>query len=220
MSPMKNPRKMAESMIASAAAILCASTVIAKTDISEKIQQLKTNSENSKVNLKQYEEGIKTVNANLVEIEKAIQEIERQKQDLSKQQGESKRGKAGIDTVKAQIKKLSDTERERLKIEEKQIEEIKQALAKTEAATLKRRENIAIYEEKSKKLEVEFATWSERDQSIVELEQALGTKETQARSDNKRLIEKKGQYEEEIVKWKKQVRVSEREYRNFSKLGD
>lgn len=195
-------------------------TALAKTDLAGKIEQLKENAENSKVNLKQYEDNYGTVVSNLAETEKALRAIDRQKKALAKQTSDTAKGKVGIEATKKQLDGLIVDEKQKLDAEMKQIEELKKALAQIEDNVGKRQANLANYEEKMQKIDVEFASWSERNQSIIELEQALEAKEAQARADNKRLAEKKAHYEAEISKWKKQVRVSEREYSNFAKLKD
>ncbi|MBK7891572.1 MAG: hypothetical protein IPJ84_12270 [Bdellovibrionales bacterium] len=95
---------------------------------------------------------------------------------------------------------------------------MKLALARLEENKTKRAANIAVYEERLKKVETDQAGWGERSQSITDLEQGLKLKEEEARAEKKRLLAKKAEYEEEITKWKKQVRVSERAASNFSKV--
>jgi len=200
--------------------VVLAQNAAAKTDIDEKIEQLKINTENSKVNLKQYEDNLGTVIMNLAETDKALKSLEKEKQALAKQTAETQKGKNGVDTVKKQLDGLIATESEKLRVEQKQIEDLKKALATAENNAQKRQENIAEYQTKRAKVDTELASWSERNQSIIELEQALTAKYTQAKTDNQRLTAKRATYEEEISKWKKQVRVSERDYQNFSKLKD
>jgi chromosome segregation ATPase len=196
------------------------STAFARTNVTEKVQQLKDNVEASKVNLEQYEDNLKTVNVNLVEIEKALHALGAQKQSLAKQTSETAKGKMSVDQVKNQIDGYMKTEQAKLVAEQKQMDELKKTLALLEENSKKREANIAQYHEKMQKADSEIASWSDRNQSIVELEKALAEKEAQALADRKRLTEKKVTYEEEISKWRKQVRLSDRTYANFSKLKD
>lgn len=202
------------------AAILISAPALAKTNIAEKVSQLKENAEASKVNLKQYEDNLKTVDANLAETDKALKALEKQRQSLNKQTSDTAKGKASVDAVKKQLEGFLQAEQGRLDAEQKQIEELRKTLAQLEANQKKRQENILAYQDKMKKVDTELAAWSERNQSIVELEQAIGAKEDQAKADRKRLAEKKTTYEAEVGKWRKQVRVAERSYENFSKLKD
>ncbi len=217
---MKSTNQFTRFFATFAALVLVSTGASAKTDIKAKIEQLKENAENSKANLKQYEDNYGTVVANLKETERALKEIKKQKEALAKQTAETQKGKAGIDATKKQLTVLLNEENAKLETELKQIEELKKALAQLESNVEVRKRNIASYSEKMEKIDAEFASWSERNQSIIELEQALQAKEAQALADNKRLKEKKAHYEAEIAKWKKQVRVSEREYRNFANLTD
>jgi chromosome segregation ATPase len=160
------------------------------------------------------------VNKNLSETDRAMKTLERQKLALSKQTSETSKGKVGVDQTKKQLESLLTGERQKLDTEQKQIEELKKTLAQLEANSQKRQQNITQYEEKMRKVDTELASWSERNQSIIELEQALAAKQQEAKADNKRLADKRANYEAEIAKWKKQVRVSEREYASYSKLKD
>jgi chromosome segregation ATPase len=203
-----------------AAVAMIASQAFARTDIPAKIQQLKDNSENSKVNLKQYEDNLKTVNANLAEADKALKQLDRQKLALTRQTGETAKGKQGVDVAKKQLEGYMKTEQMKLEQEKQQMDAIKKTLAQLEENAKMREANIAQYQEKMTKVDTELAAWSERNQSIVELEQAIKAKEDEAKTDQKHLSEKKVSYEEEISKWRKQVRVSSRQFENFSKLKD
>lgn len=206
--------------VAALSLALVASVAHARTDVPAKIAQLKENTENSKVNLKQYEEALKTVASNLAEAEKALKMLERQKDALTKQTDETAKGKMAVDGAKKQLEGYMKTEQAKLDTEKKQIEDIRKALQQLEANVIQREVIIGQYKEKLEKVDAEFAAWSERNQSIVELERAIKEKQTLAKTDQKRLSEKKASYEEEVGKWRKQARVSERQYENFSKLKD
>ncbi len=190
----------------------------AKTDVNQKIEQLRENTENGKANLKQYEDNLKTVEWNLKESDKATKLFTQQRQSLAKQNAEAQKGKSGVDAQRKQLDGFIQAEKQKLDVDKKQIDELKAALAQAEANAKKRTENINKYEEKRKKAEQELASWSGRGDALSELDRTLAEKQTQAKADNKRLTEKKAQYEGEISKWKKQVRVSERSYENFSQL--
>jgi chromosome segregation ATPase len=201
-------------------ALAAPGVVNAKTDVRAKVEQLKENAENSRVNLKQYEENLKIVNSNLDVTEKAVRDLERQKEALARQTAESKKDKATVGGAKKQLETLLIGEQQKLAIEQKQIEELKKALAQAETNALKRQQNVDHYQEKLKNVDGEMASWSERNQSIIELEQALQSKNSHAKAERKKLSEKKVNYEDEVSKWRKQVRVSEREMANFSKIKD
>lgn len=192
----------------------------ARTDVQEKIAQLNQNREASKDNLKQYEDNLKTVNQNIAETDRALKSLAKQKQSLAQQTSQTAKSKQSVDQAKAQLDTYMKTEQTKLDVELKQIEELKKTLATLEANVQKRQANIAEYQAKQQKVDTELASWSERNQSIIELEQALKQKEDQAKADQKALVEKKAAYEDEVQKWRKQVRVSERTYENFSGLKD
>ncbi len=190
----------------------------ARTDVPAKLEQLKENVSASQSNLEQYEQGLRTVVLNLSETEKALKTIEKQKTAIQKQTGQSAKDKMSVDAAKLEVDGHLRSERDRLAVEERQIEELKATLLKLEENRQKRSANIAVYEEKLKAVESEQAGWTERSQSVNELEAALRNQEEQARAERKRLSAKKAEYEEEIAKWKKQVRISQRSIANFSRL--
>jgi chromosome segregation ATPase len=203
-----------------AAIVICAlpASSVARTDVPAKLEQLKENVSASQANLDQYEQSLRIVILNLNETEKALKTIEMQKVAIQKQTGQSAKDKASVDAARAEVDGHLRVERDRLAVEERQIEELKMALAKLEENRQRRIANIAAYEERVKAVDGERAGWSERSQSVNELDVALRAQEDQARAEKKRLIAKKAEYEEEIAKWKKQVRISSRSVANFGRL--
>lgn len=190
----------------------------ARTDVKAKQQQLSENLSASKSNLEQYETNLKTVLSNIAETEKALKTLEKQRLAATKQGTQSGKDQQTVEAAKAEVNALLKAERDKALAEDKQIEELKLSLARLEENKTKRAANIAVYEERLKKVETDQAGWGERSQSITDLEQGLKLKEEEARAEKKRLLAKKAEYEEEITKWKKQVRVSERAASNFSKV--
>jgi chromosome segregation ATPase len=203
-----------------AALMLVVSGAQAKTNVAEKIQQLKENTEASNANLHQYEGNLKVVGENLAETDKALKTLERQKLALAKQTEATQKGKIGVDAAKKQLEGYMLTERQKIEAEKKQIEELKKSLVQLEANQKKREESLVKYQEKIQKVDRELASWSERNQSIVELEKAMKAKEAEAKADQKKLAEKKATYEQEVGKWRKQAKTSERAYAAFSKIKD
>ena len=199
-------------------ALMVGGTASARTDVKAKQQQLSENLSASKSNLEQYETNLKTVLSNIAETEKALKTLEKQRLAATKQGTQSGKDQQTVEAAKAEVNALLKAERDKALAEDKQIEELKLALARLEENKTKRAANIAVYEERLKKVETDQAGWGERSQSITDLEQGLKLKEEEARAEKKRLLAKKAEYEEEITKWKKQVRVSERAASNFSKV--
>lgn len=202
-------------------AVLSASCLVfAKTDVSQKIAQLKENADASKANLREYEDGLSIVIANIRETERALKALDRQKTALQKQVAATAQGKKAVDAGKQQLDGFMKAERAKLEAELKQIDELKLALAQLEGNVKKREETIAHYQGKMSKLDGEMMNWSERNDSINELQTSLDKKEAEAGADLAKYKEKRAAFEEEVAKWRKQVRVSERMYANFSSLKD
>ncbi len=197
---------------------LVVGTAQARTDVKAKVEQLNENVGASKTNLQQYETNLRTVVANLNETERALKTIEKQKQAITKQTGQSAKDQSSVTQAKVEVESYLKKERELLTAEERQIEDLKASLQRIEANKSKRESNILAYEERLKSVEADRTAWTERNQSVADLDNALKAKEDEARAERKRLQTKKAEYEEEIGKWKKQVRLSERAASSFRGL--
>lgn len=200
--------------------ILPPPSAMARTDVKAKVQQLNENVSASKANLEQYQDGLRTVVTNLSETDRVLKTIERQKLAITKQTGQSAKDQTSVDTAKAEVEQSLKRERDLYLEEEKQLDELRRAVQRIEANKEKRQANILVYEERLKAVEGERSAWTERSQSITDLDASLKQKEEEARSERKRLLTKKAEYEEEVGKWKKQVRLSERSASNFRSLKD
>ena len=198
--------------------VTAAASAFAKTDVAAKVDQLKINADNSKVNLTQYEDNLKTVDQNLADINKAQKDIANQKKALAKQYADAQKGKDAVDSVRKQIEAYRKAEQTKLEIEQKQIAALEAALGQLKANASKRSENIAAYDQKLQENNAQVGSYQERNQSIVELANAIRAKEAQAAADKKDWSDKKANYESEVDKWKKEVRVSERDLANFKGL--
>lgn len=213
--------KSSSKVIAAAMVVLSmAPAAFARTDIKAKQQQMVENVSASKNNLQQYEANLGTVVSNLGETDKALKTIERQNAAITKQTGQSAKDQASVDAAKSEVEQHLKREREMMAEEDRQVEELRAALQRVESNREKRQGNIAAYEERLKAVETDRSAWTERNQSITDLDSALKAKADEARSEKKRLQAKKSEYEEEIGKWKKQVRLSERAASNFQGLKD
>jgi chromosome segregation ATPase len=192
--------------------------VEAKTDVDLKLAQLKENVSSSQANLEQYEQGLRVVLANLQATERALKTIGSQKQTLAKQNLNSSADVRAVEAAKLEVESHLRVERDMLDSEERQMEELRQALAKLEANRIKRQANIQTYEQRLKGVADDREGTDERLKSINQLSAALAEQEAKALSEKMRLNAKKAEYEEEIGKWRKQVRVSQRSVANFSRL--
>lgn len=191
---------------------------VARTDIAAKLEQLKENVSASQSNLEQYEQGLRVVISNLQATDRVLKTIQVQKQAIAKQTTQRSNDAKSLDTARSDVEGQLRLERDKLASEDRQIEELKQALAKLEANREKRQANIQVYEQRLQAVTSDREGSVERSQSINELEAALRTQEEQALAEKDRLTAKKAEYQGEIEKWKKQVRVSQRSVANFSRL--
>lgn len=189
-----------------------------RTDVTQKISQLKENADASQANLDQYEQGLRVVKSNLQVTENALKTIQLQKKAVSGQSNLAAKDAAAVQKAEREIEGQVRAERDLLVLEEQQIEDLKQALARLEANREKRLANIATYESRQQKVALDRSGSAERSQSIDGLSATLQSQEEEALAEKSRLLAKKADYEKEIEKWKKQVRLSQRSVANFSRL--
>lgn len=203
--------------------LVFASTVVslavnAKTDVAAKQEQLKENVSAAKSNLAQYESNLRVVTQNISEVRKAIKTLKGQSAALAQKETKSGSDQKALAQVKNQVEGFLAQERTLKDMELRQMEELKALLARLEANQVQRDQNIAAYQEQLTKLGGDGALVQGRAEVITELKTQLSAKSELAETELKELLAKKSEYEVEIEKWKKQVRISERAAQNFSKL--
>jgi chromosome segregation ATPase len=206
------------SLLVTATLVFAASSVHAKTNLVEKVEQLKINKENSAANFRQYDENRSVVEGNISEVQKALKVISDQKLSLRKQTSDAERGKTQVGDGRKKIQAWMKTEQMKLQDEKKQSDQLRKVLEKMENNQRTRESTIATYQEKLNQIDSDLNNWSAKKEEVAELEKALADKEAVARADQKSLIEKKTANEAEAAKWKRQAQTSEREYDSFSKL--
>ena len=202
------------------AVLLVPMMVSARTNLPEKLNQLKENVTNSKINLSEYEKNLAVVESNLKENERALKDLARLGVELKKQNMNTAKGKGSIDANRKQLESFLSSEREKVALEAKQLEELKKTLTSLELNQQKRQANIAQYEGKLKAMETEQLAWSERSQSSEQLDRDIREKQALAQADHQRLAQKKATYSAEVEKWRKQVRLAERQNDGFKNLKD
>jgi chromosome segregation ATPase len=195
-----------------------ASTAVAKTDVNQKLEQLKENRDASAHNLRVVEDGHARVSKQVVEVERALKQIQGQRTAISKQTGAAGATKQKAGEARRQLDAWIVEEERALQVERRQAEELRAALVRLESNQKVREANLATYQEKRKKIGSELEDWSGRNQEVLALDSALQEREAQAKADLLRLTERRTELEREVSKWRQDSRTAEREHENFGAL--
>ncbi len=199
-------------------ALMVGFSVAAKTDVAGSVQLLKTNEENAKVNMKQYEENVDISSKNIAEVTAAIKQLREQKSQLTANSQNLDKNRAVLDQMKKKLEDYSATESALIKKEDGQIAELKATLEKLEANKVQRTENVATYQQKIADVEKEKADWSSQKQAFVQIQKEIDSKEAKAMTEREKWIGKRQGYRLESDKWKKEYDVAQQNRAKFEKL--
>jgi len=194
--------------------------VWAKTDVDKKLDQMKTNAENSEHNLGQYKDNLSIVDGNLDSVDKALGVLKNQEKQLNLGKKQIDENKKFLDQQKIKIKKLIISEETNITAESKQIEALKEALMKLEDNKLKRQENVQAYNDRLLEIDREKEEWGLQKKYISELRLQIGNKLKDANSERKKWSAKQSTYKGEVSKWAKQARSSRDNHNRYRGLSN
>lgn len=190
----------------------------AKTEVSDQLERLKTNQENSEHNLKQYETNQKIVEQNLSEVNVSVEQLKTNKAHVKKSQKSAAENEKVIDKAVGDIKVEVDKEKKLMSDEQLKLAEVEKLAEKLRANLALREQNIATYNARVQELQQTKATLGEREKAVADLDQALEVKYQQAMNEHKEWSGKQKAYADEVAKWKKNRNDSEQMHKNFDRL--
>jgi chromosome segregation ATPase len=202
------------------AVILFTQGAWAKTEISEALQQIKTNEDNAKGNKKQYQENESIASKNIVEVTAAIKALREQKSQLITNTQNLDRNRAILEKMQQKLQEYTQGETQALKKEDAQIAQLKTTLSKLETNKKQHEENLATYQQKINDVNTEKADWDSQKQATVQIAKDLDSKEAKALSEREKWIAKRKGYHDEAVKWDKESEIAEQHRVKFDKLKD
>lgn len=167
----------------------------------EGFDKIKTNVENSKLNKSEYDKNLNTVNSNISEINKAKTTVTQQKETVSGEIVQNNESLKKVILQEREINQLITTEKEKLSVETKQLENLERLSAQIKKNQEQRQALIADYQNQLVINQDEKKSWKSRE---VELRAQEG-KTIQAlrglASDETNWKNKQKGYEIEVKRW-------------------
>lgn len=200
--------------------LLSSAVAFAGMDVQGSIAKLKTNEENAKANLKQYQTNVDIAAKNAKEADEAIKQLREQKKKLTASNGNLEKNRAALDQVQKRLESYKAHEMDEMKKEDAQAEKLQAMLAKLQANKEQRQKNIAEYDAKINDVNNERKNWANGQTEVASLKKDIEDKEAKAVAERDKWIEKKKGYQAEAAKWDKQARMATETRAKVEKIND
>jgi chromosome segregation ATPase len=168
---------------------------------SDGFEKIKTNVENSKLNKVEYDKNLNTVNGNISEITKAKTTVVKQKETVSGEIVQNNESLKKVILQEREINQLISTEKEKLAVESKQLEQLEKLTAQIKQNQDQRNALIADYQGQLSTNIEEKKAWKGRESEL----RAQEGKTIQAlrglASDETNWKNKQKGYEIEVKRW-------------------
>jgi len=212
-----NSKKMLASFLIGGSLVM-GPYVAAQTTAKEGLAKIKTNVDNSKSNLGEYQRNLKTVEKNIGEIQKAKSQVDDQRKAVQSSFEENKKSLIKVDSQEKEIQGLIADEKNKKAQEEKKLQELQAAMQKLQDNITKRDINITDYETQLNSVQEEKKIWASRGDQIKQ-QGALVDQRTRslATSENDWKNKKKG-YDGEVNRWTKEVDRQQKLQDNYTSL--
>lgn len=199
---------------------LMTSFAFAGADVDQKVEQLKTNSDNSKKNLEQYEANLSTVQKNIQEIDTALATLRKQRKQIQSNKSVAAKNKMDLNRQKQGVNTLISREKVQIDKEQAQIDKLQAKIADLQKNQKKREDNIAEYNGKNAEIDKEIAKWQSQEDQVIAIETEINLKEKTASTERDTWVEKKRTYEAEVQKWTAEARDAGSNYKKYKRLKD
>ncbi len=180
--------------------------------------QLKTNSDNSEHNMKQYQANAQISQENVREISRAIIELDKTERQLMDNHANLEKNKEILKGVKEKISGFKSEEEEKMLAEKKQLEELLALVKKIQANQDRRQENIKAYELRMAEIDQEILDWDNQNRSMQQLKKQIAEKRIEAVKERSNWQSKRESYLAEAKKWQDELdshRKTFQEYRHL-----
>ncbi|MEI7973462.1 MAG: hypothetical protein WCH11_03750 [Bdellovibrio sp.] len=191
-----------------------------KTSAKEGLDKLRTNVENSKANLQEYQSQLKVVETNIEEVLKARAQVEYQNQQLQVAQKEKleqlhllEQQSKSLQTFMAEEQKLIAQEGESIEDLERQIRQLRENQEK-------RKQLIVQYQEQERLLETQSQKWKLRGEELQKNQGRIHSRLQSVSSQEKEWRNKKRGYEGEITRWQKELIRNQKLFSDAENLAD
>ncbi len=167
----------------------------------EGFDKIKTNVENSKLNKTEYDKNLNTVNTNITEISKAKNSVSKQKETVSGEIVQNNESLKKVILQEREINQLITTEKEKLAVETKQLEQLEKLSAQIKNNQLQRNALIADYQGQLGINQEEKKSWKGRETELRAQEGKTIQTLRGLASDETNWKNKQKGYEIEVKRW-------------------
>jgi chromosome segregation ATPase len=200
--------------------ISAALPALAQTTAQEGLGKLKTNLNNSKMNLQDYQKNLKIVDANVVEVSKARAQVEEQKQKAAASLKENNEKLAALDKNELEINKLIAVEQKEIQSEDQKIQELQKVINQLKDNQAKRNQNILGYQEQLKQQQKDKLEWKTRGDQINKSYSNLEARSKSLISQENDWKAKQRGYQGEVSRWQKEVERQGKLNDNYQSLSE
>ena len=165
------------------------------------LDRIGSNVKNSKLNHKEYEKNLGTVNGNLNEITKAKTDVMQVKQEVTKEILSNNDSLKKVLLQERDINALVTQEKQKIEVEQKQLQQLEALTTQIRGNIEKRNQNIADYQNQILVNQSEKKAWKDRETELRTQEgQVIDNLRTIAGEEKNWTNKKKG-YELEVKRW-------------------
>jgi chromosome segregation ATPase len=175
--------------------------------------KIKTNVENAKLNKAEYDKNLATVMANVTEVTKAKSIVSKQKETVSSEIVQNNESLKKTILQERELNKLITSEKEKLAVESKQLEQLEKLSAQIKQNQIQRNNLIADYQGQLNINQDEKKSWKDREAELRSQEAKTIQALRGLASDETNWKNKQKGYEIEVKRWsaesEKQVKISD-----------
>lgn len=165
------------------------------------LERIGNNVKNSKLNQKEYEKNLETVNSNVIEVNKAKSEVMKVKEGVTKEILSNNDSLKQVLLQERDINGLITQEKQKIELEQKQLQQLEALTNQIKGNIEKRNQNVADYQNQLLVNQAEKKAWKDREAELRAQEgQVIENLRTIASEERNWGNKKKG-YELEVKRW-------------------
>ncbi len=200
--------------------LLLGPAAMSQTSAKDGLDRLKTNFENSKSNLNDYQKNLKIVDENVAEVLKAKATIVQQEKEVTKAADENQKSLKAAEMREAEVNQAIAEEQKQIAIEEQKNAELEKLSMQLRDNQKKRQANIASYQEQLKAIASERKDWKTRTEQVAKTQSQVKAKVNSLTTQETEWKNKKLGYQGEVTRWGKEVEREKKLVETYSSLAD
>lgn len=212
-----NSKKMLASFLVGGSLVI-GSTVFAETTAKDGLEKIKSNVNNSKANLGEYQRNLKSVDKNIGEIQKAKAQVDDQRKTVVTQYEENKKSLVKVAAQEKELQTLMAEEKNKKALEEKKLHDLQVTMTKLQENIAKRDANLMDYETQMSSIQEEKKIWASRGDQIKQQGALVDQRNRSLTTSENDWKNKKKGYEGEVGRWSKEVDRQQKLQDNYTSL--